>query len=95
MTNVSCIFTLVVFVVLFNLYIFFIVPNIAEARPILRFMSFVQWPSSVIKLHTCRYTNLVTFSSEAMLNHMAYASTDAKQNVCELQNNDQGGAGQQ
>src|SRR6218665_1826163 len=48
MTNVPYSFTLVAVVILFNLHILFIVPNIAEASPILRFMSFVQRPSSVI-----------------------------------------------
>src|SRR6218665_2115726 len=48
MTNVSYSFTLVAVVMLFDLHTLFIVPNIAEASPILRFMSFVQRPSSVI-----------------------------------------------
>src|SRR6218665_352254 len=47
MTNVPYSFTLVA-VILFDLHIFFIVPNISEASPILRFMSFVQRPSSFI-----------------------------------------------
>src|SRR6218665_3290230 len=48
MTNVPYSFTLVAVVILFDLHTLFIVPNIAEASPILRFMSFVQRPSSVI-----------------------------------------------
>src|SRR6218665_2562600 len=48
MTNVPYSFTLVAVVILLDLQILFIVPNIAEASPILRFMSFVQRPSSVI-----------------------------------------------
>src|SRR6218665_2915785 len=48
MTNVPYSFTLVAVVILFDLHILFTVPNIAEASPILRFMSFVQRPSSVI-----------------------------------------------
>src|SRR6218665_2963886 len=48
MTNVPCSFTLVAVVILFDLHILFILPNIAEASLILRFMSFVQRPSSVI-----------------------------------------------
>src|SRR6218665_2195085 len=48
MTNVPYSFTLVAVVMLFDLHTLFIVPNIGEASPILRFMSFVQRPSSVI-----------------------------------------------
>src|SRR6218665_1140651 len=51
MTNVPYSFTLhcmVAVVILFDLHTLFIVSNIAEASPILRFMSFVQRPSSVI-----------------------------------------------
>src|SRR6218665_1606836 len=48
MTNVPYSFTLVAVVMLFDLHTLFVVPNIAEASPILRFMSFVQRPSSVI-----------------------------------------------
>src|SRR6218665_205640 len=44
MTNVPYSFTLVAVVMLFDLHTLFIVPNIAEASPILRFMSFVQRP---------------------------------------------------
>src|SRR6218665_3190423 len=40
MTNVPYSFTLVAVVILFDPHISFIVPNIAEASPILRFMSF-------------------------------------------------------
>src|SRR6218665_2443697 len=47
-TNVPYSFALVAVVILFDLHILFIVPNIAEVSPILRFMSFVQRPSSVI-----------------------------------------------
>src|SRR6218665_2755678 len=48
MTNVPYSFTLVAVVILFDLQILFIVPNIAEARLILRFTSLVQRPSFVI-----------------------------------------------
>src|SRR6218665_1724207 len=48
MKNVPYSFTLVAVVMLFDLHTLFIVPNITEASPILRFMSFVQRPSSVI-----------------------------------------------
>src|SRR6218665_677727 len=47
-TNIPYSFTLVAVVILFDLHDLFIVPNMAEASPILRFMSFVQRPSSVI-----------------------------------------------
>src|SRR6218665_881316 len=46
--NVPYSFTLVAVVILFDLHTLFIVPNIAEASPILRFMSFVERPSSII-----------------------------------------------
>src|SRR6218665_310192 len=48
MTNVPYSFTWFAVVILFDLHNLFIVPNIAKASPILRFMSFVQRPSSVI-----------------------------------------------
>src|SRR6218665_188965 len=48
MTTVPYSFTLVAVVMLFDLHTLFIVPNIAEASPILRLMSFVQRPSSAI-----------------------------------------------
>src|SRR6218665_2516065 len=44
MTNAPYSFTLVAVVILFDLHTLFVVPNIAEASPILRFMSFVQRP---------------------------------------------------
>ena len=48
MTNVPYSFTLLVVVILFDLQVLFILPNIAEARPILRLMSLVHKPSKIV-----------------------------------------------
>src|SRR6218665_1853407 len=70
MTNVPYSFTLVAVVILFDLHTLFIVPNIAEASPILRFMSFVQRPSSVIT--PPKQLNSVTCSSVSLSIFISY-----------------------